>query len=232
MSIGRSVERYYPHTVSIKSDVISRLHVLINKDRRTIDMRSLNGTTINAHFLPYGESQVLIDGDLVVLAGVAPFRFNLMTYPWYALTPHKAPNDEAAPGWGMLVDGENRISHHLVSDTYFLYLDKDQKMAVSSTPTSNALMRFKIGEDGLVAVQDQDDDHPLFVEVKAGDYTYLRCEVPASIPYKAFDPRELPCKILSEPQDHREIPRKEESFKVSYHYDHHYFQIVSFYRGF
>lgn len=229
VSIGRSVERYYPNTVSLKPRNISRLHMLINKDRRAIDMRSINGTTINARFLPYGESQSLNDGDLVVLAGIAPFRFNQITYPWYALAPYEPANMEASPGWGTLIDGKNRTSYVLQSDAYFLYLDQDQKLAVAPNAVPNALLRFGVSEDGQIAVQDEDDGRTLWVDVKAGDYTYLSCEVPAGVAFKEFDPQELPCKILAAPDDHRESTRKEQSFKVSYHYGQHYFQIVSSY---
>lgn len=112
VKIGRPTEDV-KNDVSLAPRTVSRRHLEIRReDCLAIDFRSLNGTTINAEFIPYGTSRQLGEGDIIVLAGIAPFRFSTSRV-------EKAPPPS---GWGMLIDGRSRTVKYLkgVSASYLL----------------------------------------------------------------------------------------------------------------
>lgn len=227
VSIGRSTERYYPHTIPLRPHWISRLHMLINRNGLAINMRSLNGTTINAEFLPYGESKTLEDGDLIALAGVAPFRFNRIQYASLDVLPYEANNIEVRKAWGVLIDGAARRIHYLDAQNYYVGLDNAHNVTISKQKGATTLMSMNFPGDGYIRVQDEADGNQLRIQMKAGDYTYLSCEVPAGVAFTVFDPSQLKCVTLAQPKDHIEVPRIEQNFKVSYQYGNTHFQIMS-----
>ena len=61
ISIGRSSK---VDNISLQSQWISRIHLFVtHADLLAYDVRSANGTTVNAGFLPYGYSRKLEDGE-------------------------------------------------------------------------------------------------------------------------------------------------------------------------
>ncbi len=83
--VGRPTESPFQQ-VGLSDEFVSRLHMIIFRNFNALDLRSLNGTTINGEFLPYFEQRRLMDGDAIVLAGVAAFLFRPLTHqPWQFL---------------------------------------------------------------------------------------------------------------------------------------------------
>nr|WP_281719845.1 FHA domain-containing protein [Nitrosomonas nitrosa] len=78
-SVGRNTESF-ENLIGLAPREVSRIHLLISENLSAFDMRSLNGTTVNANSLPYMGPSKLKDGDLIVLAGIAPFQFNKVDY--------------------------------------------------------------------------------------------------------------------------------------------------------
>jgi len=79
VSIGRSTGNF-KYKIGLRPGTISRKHLLIFKDESAHDIRSRNGTSVNAVFLRYGNIRKLRQKDLVTLAGLAPFRYRIIEY--------------------------------------------------------------------------------------------------------------------------------------------------------
>src|SRR4029077_9823408 len=78
VTIGRTepgFEKLFKSQVHLEPRVVSRWHLVVSRDLLAFDMRCLNGTTINGRFLQYGDHQGIAHGDLITIAGIAPFRF-------------------------------------------------------------------------------------------------------------------------------------------------------------
>lgn len=175
--IGRSTERI-KNDISFIPRTISRRHFEIHgKDFLANDLLSLNGTTVNAEFLPYGQAKTLQDGDIVVLAGIAPFRFSVL------------PPEKYFPGdaWGIFIDGGARKIQYLRGDKvfrsldksnnpiyeYYLSLNEENRFIVESKRTPDTLLTIRRHKkNNMVTIEDQDDDIKLIAAVKEGDYEY------------------------------------------------------------
>jgi hypothetical protein len=120
VSVGRSTEGYFQNQINLMPRDVSRLHALISRDLALLDMRSLLGTTVNANFLPYGESAKLKDGDIVVLGGVAPFEFEIINYAPFQLWVSPTRRPPSPQGWAALIDGRARAVHYLTEDEQFV----------------------------------------------------------------------------------------------------------------
>ncbi|MEO8326672.1 MAG: FHA domain-containing protein, partial [Nitrospirota bacterium] len=123
ISVGRNTkdDRY---KIGLGSRDISRMHMFLSQDLFAVDNRSLNGTTVNAIFLPYGDyEKPLQDGDLIVLAGIASFQFTGVAYePLQFWTP--SPKTHLRPlGWGIFIDGVNRSYTYFKSNQYFVDIE-------------------------------------------------------------------------------------------------------------
>ena len=103
----------YDNTVDFANvpNPVSRLHLLVLPDGRASDLRSLYGTTINGVFLKYGDPpRALERGDIVVLAGIVPLRYEPVGYSRLQFwTPELS--GKSVPGWAVLVDGAARAVH-------------------------------------------------------------------------------------------------------------------------
>jgi len=142
-------------------------------------MRSLVGTTVNADFLPYGESAKLKDGDMVVLGGVAPFEFEIINYAPLQLWVPPTKRPPRPQGWAALIDGRARAVHYLTEAEQFVDMDTDGRLQVSVRETGNSLMRIKWDERLGITVEDRRDDAELWAIMKDGDYTYSACRIPS-----------------------------------------------------
>src|SRR5262249_31725701 len=81
-SIGRSESNLFKTKIDLELLTVSRWHLILSRNLHASDMRSLNGTTINARFLRYANEQEVKNGDLIVIAGVSAFRFSTIE-PYY-----------------------------------------------------------------------------------------------------------------------------------------------------
>jgi pSer/pThr/pTyr-binding forkhead associated (FHA) protein len=206
--------------VGMKDRTISRVHFLLFKNLFVMDMRSLNGTTLNSAFLPYGPSKKLADDDIVTLAGIAPFQFS--TSPKQMSRPSSA--------WAMVIDGKARTHHYLSSDHHVLALNPDGTIVVSEGGDGKGLLSIETRKTGT-AIKDSEDGHDLRIEMKLGDYTYVSCKIPHGEFFNYFDVKKLnqyqPCEVLTGRNDLNDVTRFEHSlFAVTYKYGDTPFQLV------
>jgi hypothetical protein len=154
--------------VSLPERNISRLHLQIAPDYKAFDQRSLFGTAINGRPLPYGESQVLEDGDIITLSGFYAFRFFHIDWrPWDYLfgsvETHVDPkelvrwNGQTVNGWvwGLVVDGNSRRVFPLDNRQHVVAELPDGSVAVYSG-------KIEAGRPLLDIVLSEFDRHSLF----------------------------------------------------------------------
>jgi hypothetical protein len=145
--IGRRVPdtAHLPFQVRLMPNSISRFHLTISRNHYAVDMRSLFGTVVNGEFLPYAKSRRLQEGDLIVLAGTAAFRYQPIAYePWdyvrQFLDRSTIAAESLAPGWGLLVDGRARRVTPLMRDESYVAMNTDGSVELSATKVDNAVM--------------------------------------------------------------------------------------------
>jgi len=91
---------------------VSRQHLIINRNGNVSDLRSTNGTTINANVLPYGVGGELLDNDILVLANVEALQFRNKKPSLPLNVPEHA--------WAVLIDGQSRNYLYLTGAEYSL----------------------------------------------------------------------------------------------------------------
>jgi len=218
--IGRNMEGIKMQ-VNLLYRTVSRLHLRIQRDRKTIDMRSLMGSSVNGNWLTYGETKTLENGDILTLSGTAAFRFQPITYKPWQVWPAFVPSGVPLEGWGLLIDDDHRKVYALNRDRYYLTLARDGRLIPSATkpvdrPTL-AVIQVERNAEMLVAetpegkqetfyqssITDLDDGRPLFAEIKTGStYTYHKCDLPPSQPITMIQWKMLPrCVELSGRKD-------------------------------
>jgi hypothetical protein len=119
--VGRDTPGYKAADVSVATRYVSRLHVMIYRDHRVIDVRSMNGTTVNARFLRYGVTTAkLDDGAILVLGGAAVFSFRSLERPYWQVWQPAIENQHKAGGWALFVDGGRRAVYRLHAKRYWV----------------------------------------------------------------------------------------------------------------
>jgi hypothetical protein len=207
-SVGRTVK--FKNTVNLRPRNISRIHLLLSRDLSAFDMRSLNGTTVNARFLEYGFTRKLADGDIIVLAGIAPFQFSEIEYSAFQFWTPSIPDAIPPSGWGMLIDGRSRSVKYLIKDRYFLSLDKENRFILTEEKVEGALLKIQRKGSENVAIEDLDDGVDLNATMKEGDYDFPTYKIPPGQEFSMF-----------------KTPREEHDiFEVAYSYNGVPFQIV------
>ncbi|MFO0015141.1 MAG: FHA domain-containing protein [Synechococcaceae cyanobacterium] len=214
--IGRNTEGI-TNQVNLLYLSVSRLHLRIQRDHKTIDLRSLQGSSVNGEWLRYGETRPLEPGDILTLAGTAAFRFKPIAYNPWQVWPAFVPSGKPSEGWGLLIDDVHREVHPLSRDRYYLSVGRDGRLTPSATkPTDratlaviqverNAGMFVEETPEGNTetfypfSIMDLDDGRPLFAVMKTGStYTYLRCLLPPGQPFTSIQWKTLPgCKKLA-----------------------------------
>jgi hypothetical protein len=178
-SIGRSTDNV-KNQVALKHNYISRLHLFIFRNLVAIDMRSRNGTTINAEYLPYGDSNKLDNGDLIVLAGVDAFQFYKIEYPFLNFaTPDRSLPPPPINSWGILIDGKSKLYKYLDAPQYFLSIDKQNKIVIEKNESENTFFVAKINVNGINGngdmtfrfIKSEYDDF-LYIQYKKDDYDF------------------------------------------------------------
>ena len=136
---------HLPFQLRLAPRSISRFHLTISRNAYAVDMRSLFGTVINGTFLHYAELQQLREGDLIVLAGTAAFRYRPIDYqPWdyvrQFLDRSTAAAEPPAPGWGLLIDGRMRRVMPLMDEESYVAVNRDGSIQLSATAVDNAVL--------------------------------------------------------------------------------------------
>jgi hypothetical protein len=132
VTVGRSVE-YWQNDVDLRAQLVSRVHLLLFRNGLVYDMRSLNGTTVNAAPLGYGRPRPLDSGDIVAVAGVS-FGFDRIEYPTVE-DPRariEPPIEDRPPlsGWAFLIDGAAKTVRPLTADRYAILVDERQQRLI------------------------------------------------------------------------------------------------------
>jgi hypothetical protein len=213
--IGESMQ-----LVGLKDLTISRLHFLLFNNLFAMDMRSLNGTTVNSQFLPYGDTRQLEDEDIIVLAGIAPYQFSKT----------RMLERPQATGWGIVIDGKSKIPHYLSKTHHTLSVNGEQNIVLDDGESSDSLLMIN-STSKTTTIEDRADSYDLWVTMKLGDYTYVSCKVPPGRLFSFFNAEELnmlaPCKVLSGRNDLNDISQPvHDLFTVTYSYGDFSFQLV------
>jgi len=206
VSIGRSTEDFRNQINLVYRDV-SRIHLFVSRDLTIIDMRSLLGTTLNGTFLPYGTSAKLQDGDIIVLANIAPFQFQQIKYSPLQFWEPTINHTSRPPGWGMLLDDKSKTFEYLQEDQYFISLGDKKEILLTTNETKNSLFTVRRRPDiqwgfdngrhvqriDSFSIEDHEDKTDLWAAMKMGDYTFRTCRVPPGVEHQHLEWRKLSC---------------------------------------
>ena len=244
-SAGRSTKDF-PHALDFPTRIVSRIHLFLTKDLTAFDMRSLNGTTVNARFLLYGEPQHIEDGDVFVLAGIGPLRFSTIEYgPLQFWTPQPTTLDPPK-GWGLLIDGKTKTVLELTKLEHYVSVNQEGRLRLIDGPDAAFLVIQKFAKG--FTIQPIHDGADVWATMKMGDYTFPTCKLPfgkqlfqvaPTIPEPEQDRsgsvvQELtvsfegsPCRFLRKRDDIRDIQKRNFSLsEVAYSIGDVAFQIV------
>jgi hypothetical protein len=209
ITVGRSTDKF-KNDIHLRPRTVSRLHLFILNNNVALDMRSMNGTTVNGDFLPYGTNRTLVNGDLIVLTGLAPFRYEIYGYTLFRKIQNTAP----ASGWGILIDGRAKRILFLEKSDCCLCLNEQGQYQVKEANSKDCLLMITKAVDGSVSILDVVDSHQLIAVMKEGDYDYNTYNIPAGRQYSYFQ-----TKREGRPESH-------DIFEVAYKYVNSPFQIV------
>jgi hypothetical protein len=190
--IGRSTPDFAGCIVSVPttSGYVSRIHLLLDRHRRVMDIRSKNGTAINAEFLPYGRSRTVEDGDIIVLAGAQLYKFSKIDWSWFPFFRSPRPQELASPNsWGLLIDGSGKRVVPLTGERYWLDV-KDGKLEVSVTRTNSEILEVRSSTAGELTIIYRGKPNGLFVVIKGNEYQYGSYPLKPNMEYEID--RELP----------------------------------------
>jgi pSer/pThr/pTyr-binding forkhead associated (FHA) protein len=178
--VGRNVGSLdWANSVGLHSQYVSRLHLFISRRLSALDVRSRNGTTVNAEFLPYGESKTLNNGDIIVLAGTVPLKFESITYSLehlYQVPPIKSL--PIPPAWGLLIDGRTKAVNYLSADQYFVSIEQN-RIVPKEQETDDYALRIRRCKDLTYSIEDKDDEITLSGIMKVNDYDFQNITFPA-----------------------------------------------------
>jgi len=180
--VGRNTE-HFQNQVDLRPNTISRMHLMIFfPSLMAVDMRSFNGTTVNAEFLPYGSSATLRTGDVIVLGGTAPFRFRRVEYGRFQFwTPSLEPQ-APPPGWGLLIDGRSRAVTPLERDEYVLAVRGETVVALENEG-GEAAVAIRLSRNGNLVVQSLSPSRESFIQLKEDDHTYTKLKLEPGVAY-------------------------------------------------
>jgi hypothetical protein len=144
--------------------MVSRRHLAISRDLHIDDLRSRNGTTINARLLPYGIGAKLADKDIIVLANVEPLQFRI-TKP--------SPPPRIPPyAWAVFIDSESKNYRYMTTPTpeYFLTIE-DGKLLLLPGSSDLGVLKLRRRDDKAQMLV-LSGDWKLVTTVKETDYEY------------------------------------------------------------
>jgi pSer/pThr/pTyr-binding forkhead associated (FHA) protein len=149
--------------LSFSDTYVSRRHVQIAQEGPRIeDFRSLNGTAVNAGFIPYGHTQLLQDGDIITLANTEVLRFTT-TKTEQPTVPSNA--------WAIFIDGKSRTYSYLTDSLYSLVETPDGLTAKEGDAPS-ALVKLRHQDNKPPEAIGIDSRWAICVKGKMDDYRY------------------------------------------------------------
>lgn len=133
VNIGRNVAGL-SNDISFAHSLVSRRHLALNREGKVDDLRSRNGTSLNARVLPYGVGAKLNDRDLLVLANVQALQF-------FVDRPLRLPQVPAA-AWALFVDGQTRTYSYLAAPEYDLAIDSG-RLLLQTAPSGKSVFKVR-----------------------------------------------------------------------------------------
>jgi hypothetical protein len=132
------------HHVPLEARRVSRIHLSISRRGDILDWRSIYGTTVNAQWLPYGVSNRLATGDIVVLSGLELLQYEPIEWRFWHVVPHllgrsEFPDKRSLDGWAVLVDGARRRVQPIVQDESYVTL-RDGWIELNAQPTEDDVL--------------------------------------------------------------------------------------------
>ncbi len=194
ITVGRNARNLeFKKTVSLLPNDVSRIHFLLSRDLKAIDMRSLVGTTINHRFLAYGETMKLKHNDFIVIADIAPFQFKEISYGKYQFWEHPTINNPSPPpqAWGIFLDLVSHEMTYLTKNRYFMSEEDAANLSLSTHETNDWTCLLGLDKN-YIAIWDRKDGIDLSAEIKTGaTYTYRSGIVPAETVHTSFNWKKL-----------------------------------------
>ena len=161
VNVGRNVEGVN-NDISFSNQLVSRRHVAINRDMHIDDLRSRNGTTLNARLLPYGIGAKLSDKDIIVLANVEPLQFRI-------IKPSTLPSSLSS-AWALFINSGSKDYRYMTSPEYFLSIE-DGKLSLQLGSSTSGVLKIRRGQDKAQMLV-TGGDWQLVTTVKETDYEY------------------------------------------------------------
>ncbi len=164
-TIGRDVlEEGLKNDLSFPNRVVSRHHLEIAEKGPLIeDYRSLNGSTIDAEWLPYAQPQSLQDGDIITLANTEVLQFTK--------TKPEPPNVPSNP-WAIFIDGTSKRASYL-TETLYSVMVTSSGLTVQKGGDPSAVLKIPRPENNKAPeVISADDRWAVCVQGKVGDYKF------------------------------------------------------------
>jgi tetratricopeptide (TPR) repeat protein len=200
ISVGRNTDNGPQNDVSFSNMVVSRHHLLINREGfQAEDLRSLNGTDINAIPLPFEGSQALVDGDLVALANTEVLQFT---------TREQLPPTPPPAAWAIFINGSTRTYTYLTEKTYSLVLTS-RDLRVESGENAAAILSLQAGQNPQLRYAK--GEWSVVFEYKKNDHEYGDSLVPAA-KWVLID--NLPARFVKLSADRRQIVEEGPAFQI------------------
>jgi len=187
--------------LSLASRFVSRRHLVISHEGfQADDVRSLNGTTINADQLPYGMGIKLSDGAIISLANKEVLQFT---------TQRPTPPSPPPSTWAIFIDGSTRSYVYLTEPIYSVRLTSDG-LRIEQGETRSALLKIRRSQhksELFVAAT----EWSVVVVAKAGDYDYNKWYLPTGR-WTGYD--DLPARLVKPSTDRKEILEQGPAFQI------------------
>ena len=200
ISVGRNTDDGPQNEVSFSNMAVSRHHLLINREGfQAVDLRSLNGTDINAIPLPFEGSQALVDGDLVALANTEVLQFT---------TREQLPPTPPPAAWAIFINGSTRTYTYLTEKTYSLALTS-RDLRVEPGENVAAILSLHGGQNPQLRYANS--EWSVVFEYKKNDHEYGVGLVPAA-KWVLID--NLPARFVKLSADRRQIVEEGPAFQI------------------
>lgn len=149
--------------LTFASKFVSRRHLVISHEEfQTDDVRSLNGTTVNAVQLPYGLGAKLSDGDLISLANTEVLQFTTQPPTLLSMPPTT---------WAIFIDGSTKSYSYLTEPIYSVEL-APAGLRIEKGDTGSALLKIRKGPQTPKLFHAATAEWSVAIFAKVNDYDY------------------------------------------------------------
>jgi hypothetical protein len=163
------------------------------------DERSMNGTTVNAAHLPYGESMKLADGDILALANTQVVQFTTQAQP---------PSPPPPNAWAIFINGTARTYAYLTETSYSVVFNANElRLEAGENPSAVARVR-NLQKPELFALA---GEWILALQYKKTDYDYQRYPLEPG-KWKPLD--SLPASLVKLSADRKSIAEEGPAFQI------------------